>query len=58
MAMKYEVSISNGFGEPFVWIVCTPNGITDAINKAYRKYCDDNENWDPMIEITCRRVKE
>ena len=56
--MKYEVSISDGFGEPCVLIVCTPNGPTDAINKVYRKYCDDNENWDPMVEITCRRVKE
>ena len=56
--MKYEVSISEGFGDPYVLIVCTPNGPTDAIYKAYTKYCDNNENYNPMVEITCRIVKE
>ena len=54
--MKYEVSISDGFGEPNVIVVNTTlGGFARAIEMALDSHYDDE---DEVVEITCCRVKE
>jgi regulator of PEP synthase PpsR (kinase-PPPase family) len=54
--MKYEVSISDGFGETKVVIVHTAlSGFVKAIQSAIEVYCDDE---DRIAEIKCREIKE
>lgn len=53
--MKYEVRISNGFGDPNVTIVNTPSGFVRAVEIALHSHYDDE---DEVSVITCRRVKE
>ena len=54
--MKYEVSISNGFGDPNVIIVnAASGGFVRVVEMALDSHYDDE---DEVVEITCRRVKE
>lgn len=54
--MKYEVSISDGFGEPEVVIVHTALGdFSRAIKLALDSHYDSE---DEVIEIKCRKIKE
>ena len=53
--MKYEVRISNGFGDPDVIIVHTTSGFARAVEVALDSHYDDE---DEVSVITCRRVKE
>ena len=54
--MKYEVSISDGFGDPNIIIVNTASGgFVRAVEIALDSHYDDE---DKVLEITCRRVKE
>ena len=55
MVMKYEVSISDGFGDPNVITVNTASGFVRAVEMALDSHYDDE---DEVLEITCRRVKE
>jgi hypothetical protein len=55
MVMKYEVSISDGFGDPNVVVVNTAGGFARAIKMALDSHYDDEEE---VVEITSRRVKE
>ena len=54
--MKYEVSISDGFGEPEVVIINTALGdFVKAIKLALDCHYDSE---DKVIEIKCRKIKE
>lgn len=52
--MKYEVSLSDGFGEPNVVVVNTAGGFTRAIEMALDSHYDDE---DEVIEIRCKKIK-
>lgn len=53
--MKYEVRISNGFGDPDVIIVNTAlGGFTKAVEMALDSHYDDE---DEVVEIKCRKIK-
>ena len=53
--MKYEVRISDGFGDPDVTIVNTPSGFVRAVQMALDSHYNEE---DKVSVITCRRVKE
>lgn len=53
--MKYEVSLSDGFGEPNVIVVNTTRSFARAIEIAIDSHYDDE---DEVVEITCRRVED
>ena len=54
--MKYEVSLSDGFGEPNVIIV---NTTRDSFARAVELALDSHyDNEDEVVEITCRKVEE
>ena len=53
--MKYEVGISDGFGDPNVIVINTTSGFVRAIEMALDSHYDDE---DEVVEVTCRRVKE
>lgn len=53
--MKYEVSLSDGFGEPNVIVVHTAlGGFTRAIETALDSHYDDE---DEVVEIRCKKIK-
>lgn len=55
MAVKYEVSLSDGFGEPNVIVVNTAlGGFTRAIEMALDSHYDDE---DEVVEIRCKKIK-
>lgn len=54
MDVKYEVSLSNGFGEPNIITVNTAGGFTRAIEMALGSHYDDE---DEVVEIICKKVK-
>ena len=54
--MKYEVLISDGFGDPQIVIVNTALGdFVRAIKLALDSHYDSE---DQIIEIKCRKIKE
>ena len=52
--MKYEVSLSDGFGEPNVIVVNTVGGFTRAIEMALDSHYDDE---DEVVEFRCKKIK-
>ena len=54
--MKYEVSISDGFGDPNVITVNTASdSFVRAVELALDSHYDDE---DEVLKINCRRIKE
>ena len=52
--MLYKVSFSDGFGDPYTFMVQTNEGILSAIKMAIRKYPNDNKH---IKDISCNLVE-